>query len=64
MDTYGPGGQIDSYIWRGPERASAMRHTKMAAVPAASDGIFFAVASDATVQARTTTSISLSNRQS
>src|ERR1700693_2192772 len=29
------------YIWRGPFRASAMRRTKMAADPAASDGIFF-----------------------
>ena len=51
-------------IWRGPFRASAMRRTKMAAVPAASDGIFFAVAKvTRQCQARTTTSISLSNRQ-
>ena len=56
---------VVQYIWHGPFRAFAMRRTKMAAVPAASDGSFFAVAKVARqCQARTTTSISLSNRQS
>src|SRR5215831_17206535 len=31
---------VVQYIWHGPFRASAMRRTKMAAVPAASDGSF------------------------
>src|SRR5580700_11608343 len=56
---------VVQYIWPGPFRASAMRRTKIAAVPAASDGGFFAVAKvTRQCQARTTTSISLSNRQS
>src|ERR1019366_10529773 len=57
---------VVQYIWDGPFRASAMgRRAKMAAVAAARDGSFFAVGQVARqYQARTTTSISLSKRQS